>query len=198
MKNYDLDFSIDILQSVLWQYDKAERLKSLINDKQKFYDDATTEFWEDWYRDVFNVDTANYFGLIIWAIILGCNEYINLTYKLGVKTFGFGESHRNFYQANFSLSSYILTLSKEQLRKVIKAQMYMFNSNGSLYDINKLLVHIFPENKPYARYSTETNTLTFHFDVPLSEEYLNIVLFSNMLYAPVGVKRVIQNGGDEE
>lgn len=194
MKNYDLDFSIDILSSILWQYDNADKLKSLINNKHDFFDKHTSKFWENWYRDVFNIDTANYFGLIVWAIILGCNEYVNLTYKVGYKTFGFGPYHKNFYQSNFALGTYILTLSENQLRKVVKAQMYNFNSNGSLYNINRLLVNLFPNNNPYAEYSAENNAITYHFNPALDDDDLNIVIFSNMLPAVVGVRRLIDNG----
>ena len=197
MKNYDLDFSIDILSSILWQYDNAEKLKSLINKKHDFFNKQTSKFWEDWYRDVFNIDTANYFGLIVWAIILGCNEYVNLTYKAGSKTFGFGENHKNFHESNFALGSYILSLSESQLRKVVKAQMYNFNSNGSLYDINRLLVNLFPENNPYVKYSAENNVITYYFNPELSEDDLNIVLFSNMLPSIIGVRRRIINGDEE-
>lgn len=191
-------FSADFSKVILWQYDNATKLKKLIADKQEFYDTNVDQFFSDWYTDVFNIDTANYFGLIIWALILGCTEYIELTYKIGQKAFGFGEYHKNFFQSNFALSSYIYTLPTESLRKVIKAQMYNFNSNGSLYDINHVLNVIYPEHHPYATYDQDTNILTYHFPIPLGEEDMNIVMFSNMFPAPLGVKRSIQNGVEGE
>jgi hypothetical protein len=190
-------FSADFSDVILWQYETATNLKNLISKKQEFYNQSIDKFFNDWYTDVFNIDTANYFGLIVWAIILGCSEYVELTSKIGQKAFGFGEFHKNFYESNFALTSYIYSLPTESLRKVLKAQMYNFNSNGSLYDINKVLNVIYPEHNPYATYDRETNVLTYHFPVPLSEEDMNIVMFSNMLPAPVGVKRSIDNGGEE-
>ena len=191
-------FSADFSDVVLWQYDRAEKLKSLIANKQAFYDNNVDQFFNDWYTDVFNIDTANYFGLIIWALILGCTEYVELTSKIGQKAFGFGEYHKNFFQSNFALSSYIYTLPTESLRKVLKAQMYNFNSNGSIYDINRVLNVIYPEHHPYATYNNTTNILTYHFPIPLSEEDMNIVMFSNMFPAPLGVKRSIENGTEGE
>ena len=191
-------FSADFSDVILWQYDKSTNLKSLINNKQSFYNDNVDKFFNDWYKNIFNLDTANYFGLIIWALILGCTEYIELTSKISQKAFGFGPYHKNFHESNFALSNYIYNLQTESLRKVLKAQMYNFNSNGSLYDINKVLNVIYPEHNPYATYDKDTNVLTYHFPIPLSEEDMNIVMFSNMFPTPVGVKRSIQNGPIEE
>ena len=191
-------FSANFSDVILWQYDRSTNLKSLIADKQSFYDDNVDKFFSDWYNDVFNLDTANYFGLIVWALILGCTEYVELTSKIGQKAIGFGPYHKNFHESNFALSNYIYNLPTESLRKVLKAQIYNFNSNGSLYDINRVLNVIYPEHHPYATYNKDTNVLTYHFPIPLSEEDMNIVAFSNMFPTPVGVKRSIQNGIEEE
>lgn len=191
-------FSSDFSDVILWQYDRATNLKNLMANKQEFYDDNVDDFFSNWYNNVFNIDTANHFGLIIWALILGCTEYVELTSKIGQKAFGYGQYHKNFHESNFALSNYIYSLPTESLRKVVKAQMYNFNSNGSLYDINKVLNAIYPENQPYAMYDKETNVLTYHFPIPLSDEDMNIVMFSNMFPAPLGVKRRIQNGPIEE
>lgn len=197
MKQYNVDFSFDLSDSIIWQYDTAERLLKLFNARNRFYQKATGDFWRDWYQNVFNLETANYFGLIVWALILGCTEYIELTQRLGRKSFGFGSAHRNFFESNFALSSYIYSLNEDQLRKVLKAQMLNFYSNGSLYDINRLLVYIFPEHMPYARYDKTTNEITYYFPIALNNDDLSIVMFSNMLPAPVGVRRKIQNGPED-
>lgn len=194
---YNLEFTNELDENITWQFDNSDALKSLINGKKDFFTDAVDNFYTDWYRDVFNIDTANYFGLIVWAIILGCTEYIELTSKIGQKAIGFGEYHKNFHESNFALSSYIYSLPTESLRKVLKAQMYNFNSNGSLHDINKLLNIIYPDNYPYASFDNDTNTLTYNFQIPLGEEDMNIVMFSNMFPAPIGVKRLIRNGTPE-
>lgn len=191
-------FSADFSDVILWQYDRATNLKSLIQNKQEFYNQNVDKFFEDWYRDVFNLDTANYFGLIVWAIILGCTEYIEITQIIGQKAIGYGEHHKNFHESNFALSSYIYSLKPEQLRKVLKAQMYNFNSNGSLYDINKILTTVLPGHNAYATVDHTTNTIILHFPIPLDDDDMNIVLFSNMLPVPMGYKREIDNGTEAQ
>ena len=185
-------FSADFRDVILWQYDRAENLKSLVAGKQDFYDKNIDQFYTDWYRDVFNLDTANYFGLIVWAIILGCTEYIEITKKLGQKAIGYGEYHKNFHESNFALSNYIYTLPIESLRKLLKAQMYNFNSRGSLYDLNRLVTLSFPNHNAYV--TVADRVITFHFPIPLDDDDMNLLLWSNILPIPVGFKRTISNG----
>lgn len=192
---YTPDFNADIESEITWQFDNSDAVKTLIYGKHDFYKENVTDFFNDWYRDVFNLDTANYFGLIVWAIILGCTEYIEITQKISKNTIGFSDTHKNFHESNFALSNYIYTLKIEQLRKVLKAQMYNFNSTGSIYDINKLLAFIFPDNNPYI--TVDGKVITIHFPIALDDDDLSIVTFSNMLPLPVGCKRLIDNGNGE-
>jgi len=55
------DFILDseTMQAILWQYDGAERLQTLIKKKAEWYDINWKGFWEDWFWNVFNLDTAN-------------------------------------------------------------------------------------------------------------------------------------------
>lgn len=64
------DYSVDLLRSVLWAYNEAENLQGLLNAKQTWYDKNHVEFWESWITDVFDLRTANDFGLSVWAVIL--------------------------------------------------------------------------------------------------------------------------------
>ena len=67
----EFDFSVDLLQAILWQYNNATSLQSLLNSEQAWVIENQTEFWENWLRDVFDLRTANEFGLSVWSIILG-------------------------------------------------------------------------------------------------------------------------------
>lgn len=67
----EFDFSINLLEALIWQYNNAPRLESLLRQKQTWYDVNNRDFWQDWLRDVFDLRTANTFGLRVWSIILG-------------------------------------------------------------------------------------------------------------------------------
>jgi hypothetical protein len=65
------DFSVNLLQALIWRYNKVERLLALLQSKQDWFDTNQEGFWSDWFNNVFNLDTANEFGCNVWAIILG-------------------------------------------------------------------------------------------------------------------------------
>jgi hypothetical protein len=62
--------TIDLEKALDWQRSKAPILKALIKKKQEWYQANFCDFWNNWTVDVFNLDTANEFGLSVWAIIL--------------------------------------------------------------------------------------------------------------------------------
>lgn len=70
-RNQLFDFSVDVMQALLWQYDTADALPAIIASKQKWYTDNQQFFWENWFINVFDLRTANDFGCSVWAIILG-------------------------------------------------------------------------------------------------------------------------------
>jgi hypothetical protein len=67
----DFDFSVDILSALLWRNNQSATLQSLLQQKQDWYDTNHEQFWSDWCTNVFNLATANEFGLSVWAQILG-------------------------------------------------------------------------------------------------------------------------------
>jgi hypothetical protein len=62
--------TIDLEKALDWQRSKAPILKALIKKKQEWYEANFCEFWNNWTVDVFNLNTANEFGLSVWSIIL--------------------------------------------------------------------------------------------------------------------------------
>ena len=61
------NFSVDLLRVILWQYNDAENIENLLTRKQTFYNTAHRDFFNNWIRDVFDLRTANDFGLSVWA-----------------------------------------------------------------------------------------------------------------------------------
>lgn len=65
--------SVDLLSVLLWQYNNndGDSVEGLIAAKSAWYSAEFSEFWDSWYRDVFDIRTANEFGLHVWSIVLG-------------------------------------------------------------------------------------------------------------------------------
>ena len=144
----EFDYSVDLTKAILWEYNDAEKLQSLINQKQSWYNENLTEFWENWYNDVFNVETANDFGLRVWSIILNVSFSIEQEERTDNHIWGFGSYHKNFRdKANFNVEmDNDLELTTEQKRLIIKLRFAQIVSRGTIPEINKALRAIFGYN----------------------------------------------------
>jgi Protein of unknown function (DUF2612) len=85
----DFDFSVEILSALIWRNNEAPNLEALLQQKQDWYEDNHTDFWNDWITNVFNLDTVNEFGLSVWAQILGLPLTLIVAPNVGPQ-FGFG------------------------------------------------------------------------------------------------------------
>lgn len=123
MKIFNKDFYIDLHKSILWQYDKATKLKSLIIQKETWINENVRDFIVGLYNNIFNIETANDFGLTIWGKLLNLSRYVR--YATGVEHY----------------------LSTEEYRFLLKSQMLRFRCNGTIPQINKFLHNLFDDEK---------------------------------------------------
>lgn len=140
----EFDASVNLLAAVLWQYEDSEKLKALAYAKQAWTTENQTNFWLGWYRDVFNVDTANAFGLSIWGRILNVRLGVEVAPQDKVN-FGFGSFNKNFNApSNFGVTSdQTQSLTIEQQRLVIKLRYFQLTSRGTVPEINRFLNQLF-------------------------------------------------------
>lgn len=137
-------FHSDLLRALLWQYEEAENLKALARYKSDWFERATVSFWQNWYNDVFNIDTATNFGLGIWARILDVPLGVDIPphdkTKIGT---GFGNKKANF-RANFRRNSdYTLSLTQEQKRLIIRMRYFNLTQSPTVSNINEFLERFF-------------------------------------------------------
>ena len=72
MKNHVVDNSLNNLgKTVLWQYDRAIRLLSIMKHMQVLYHCAVEQLWTFWTDKVLSIDTCGAFGCSVWGIFLG-------------------------------------------------------------------------------------------------------------------------------
>lgn len=138
--------TIDLDKALDWQRSKAPILQELILKKQAWYEANHCAFWNNWVTDVFNLDTANEFGLSVWSIILdepifGVTEVSPLDYP----TWGFNaDDDENFGSGSFGTNSdtgYNFTI--EQRRIILKLKAYLLSMSGKVPDINKAMARLF-------------------------------------------------------
>ncbi|OYW80360.1 MAG: hypothetical protein B7Z19_03100, partial [Polynucleobacter sp. 32-46-5] len=127
------DYSVNLLRSLLWQYEEAANLRALIQAKQDWYDENQRDFWQNWFDNVFNLETANDFGLNVWSIILGQTIYINRAADTSKVTWGFGTYHANFTRGNFgSTTGTTYQLPTEVARIVLRLRYFKMTSSGTV------------------------------------------------------------------
>ena len=52
-KVFEANPKIDLNDCYLWQYEQAEKLKKILQNKQAFLDKNVKQFWDDWVKNVF-------------------------------------------------------------------------------------------------------------------------------------------------
>lgn len=145
--------SINLLRSLLWQDENTTNLQGLLNAKQAWYQTNHCDFWNAWVVDVFDLNTANDFGLSVWAVILDLPLYgTNTPSPANYPAFGFdSNSAENFGAGNFatdSNSDFLLTT--EQRRTMLKLRAFNLFTRATIPEINRFLQVLFGNRAIYA------------------------------------------------
>lgn len=192
-----LDFSIDCLRALLWQYQNAESLQSLVTSKQEWYEENQEAFWTNWIADVFDLRTANQFGLIVWGIILDLPLYVNNPPNPNAPTFGFDNSvFMNFNRGNFQSrtgSSYQLPIATQRL--ALQLRYFQLCSSGTVPEINRFLNYVFAlyNGSGPGQIFLEDNhdmTQTYHFLFQIQADLQYLLQNYDILPRPAGVKSI--------
>lgn len=129
----------DLKRVILWQYENAEKLKALITDQDEWHRENNRLFFQKLHDDFFNIDTANEWGIRLWARILKvplAKYYEPQSSKIA---FGFGSKRRNF-KSNFgSRDGGKVNLTLDQLRMMIKMRYFRLTNQATVYNVNKFL-----------------------------------------------------------
>ena len=148
----EFNYLVNIDESILFQYNQATNLVSLITQKQNWYDLYQSGFWDTWYNTVFNLVTAELFGLAVWSIILNIPLYVTYVVESDDKPiFGLNaydpsyptleNSYFNFYGtlngetstgANFSTRGQVINLTEEEQRFLLRLRYYQLTTLGSI------------------------------------------------------------------
>ena len=183
----DFDFSVDLLRAILWQYDGAPGLQTILTEKDAWYEVNQTQFWTDWSRDVFNLQTANDFGLTVWGLILGLQLSIALPGTGDRPAWGFGVHNQNFGRGNFGRrSDGVSALTVEQKRQLLRLRYFQLISDGSIPFINFTLREVFGAGNGYVL-DGEDMTITYVFPLPLPSAVRIMIERNDLLPRPAGV-----------
>lgn len=186
----EFDFNVDLLRAILWQYNDAVNLQSILQQKQDWYDINHKDFWDNWYRDVFDLRTANDFGCAVWSTILN----IPLGVDVGARdptgpSWGYGQYHRNYNRGNFiGSSSTFVRLSLDQKRTVLQLRYFQLVSRGTVPEINYFLNRLFGQyGNCYVLDSLDMALSLYIFLFQPSSQLIFIFQYFDLLPRPAGV-----------
>lgn len=186
MRIQEFDFSVDLLRAILWQYEDAAGLQSILRSKSSWYEENQQEFWTAWTRDVFDLRTANEFGCSVWGVILGVPLSIGEEGTGSRSVFGFGEFNQNFDNGTFGRDSAgVAGLTLDQKRLVLRLRYYQLVSDGSVPFTNKTLQDVFGTGYVLDRLDM---TATYVFPTELSSQVRLVLEYYDLLPRPAGVE----------
>lgn len=190
------DFSVNLMRSLLWEYNKATSLQSLIQKKQDWYDENQRDFWVNWISNVFNLSTANEFGLAVWAKILDLPLFINEgATPTDVSSFGFAPYGSNFNNSNFGVRGGATNrLPLETKRLALQLRYFQLCSSGTVPEINRFMKWVF---RNYGQVYLTDNldmTQTFIFLFPITWDLEYLFNSFDILPRPAGVQNIWRDG----
>lgn len=189
------DYTITLLS----QYANSPRMLALIDSFNSAVDPSQTI--DDWYDLVWNVDTAQGFGLQVWGRIVNVNNIIQLPVSYSQQYFGFKEGgttdYTGFNQEPFSAGKYgsvqSVQVSDHVFRNMILAKAFTNISDRSIPSINQALLLLFP-NLGNSWVSDDGNMqCTYNFSVKLTKSQVAIIKQSGVVQPPTGVKFLVSD-----
>lgn len=176
------------LAGVLWQYDQAGNILSLLNSKAQWYQDNHYQFLIDWFVNVFNLDTANEFGLSVWSIILELPLFtVSQPSPSSYPAFGFNPHGMNFGNGNFATDApTVNNLSVDQKRLILKLRYFQLVTRGAVPEINRFLATLFGPGKVFVLDNLNM-TITYIFTEAPDSGLIYVLQQFDILPRPAGV-----------
>lgn len=178
----------DEWQTVLSQYANSPQLTSIIESFNAAVDQ--TENIENLYDLIWNVATAQGYGLDVWGRIVGVSR--TLQFPSGTVNFGFEEANSwtgfgqgGFYSGGGTSNNFVL--SDNDFRKLIYAKAAGNISDGSIESVNEILLTLFPTRGACYVADGLNMTLTYTFKFALNPVETAIVQLSGVLPSAAGV-----------
>jgi hypothetical protein len=181
----------DWFATVISQYANSDILVGLIENMADYLN-ANADM-ELFFNLIWNIDTAQGYGLDIWGKIIGVQRVIQVS---ATDFFGYVEqTEAEGFDINPFYSGDLLTnnfaLSDTAFRRLLFAKALANISDSSIPSINQILINLFPgHGNVYATDGLDM-TMTYTFSTPLSAIERSVVEQSGILPKPVGVTLTI-------
>lgn len=188
----ELNLSVNLLKAIIWEYDSAPNIVGILNGEKAWYDTNQTQFWENWIVDVFDLRTANNFGLTVWSIILGQSLYTSFAPSVSTPYFGFGADNQNFGTYNFATATGGNNVySTEISRLLLRLRYFQLTNSGTVPEANRMLQYLFGIYGGGYLIDNLNMTQTYMFNFAIPAEMSYMLLHTDILPRPAGVSSEI-------
>lgn len=182
---------LDPEQTIISQYSNSPTLVQLITSFNGYVDPSAD--FDAFYNLVWNIDTAQGWGLEVWGRIVGVGRIVQVS---AGEYFGFEEAtdaepfgQAPFYAGAPTTDNYALT--DDAYRTLILAKAMANICDGSIPAINQVLLNLFPGRGNCYVTDGEDMTMTYTFEFPLSPVEMSIVTQTGVLPRPCGVDATV-------
>jgi hypothetical protein len=182
--------TFDTTSVTLAQYANSPRILAIIKSFADNFDPGRR--FDDFIKNVWNLDTARGWGLDLWGRIVGVNrvlqvasgKYLGFQEAGDAETFGYAP----FYKGGTLTSNY--ALADKAYRTLIYAKASSNLTDCSIPSINAILMRLFPSYQPYVVDGGDM-TMQYHFTGTLDPVSYAIVAQSGVLPRPAGVSATV-------
>ena len=189
---------INLEDTIFSQWANSPILMQIIRNINLYVDPVAD--LDNFYNQVWNVNTAEGYGLDVWGRIVGVNRNIKIP-NPNQKYLGFAESDSvnkaAFNQAPFwngSQATTVYALPDDLFRTLIMAKALKNISNGSCQSINQILRLLFASRGRAYVIDRMNMTMILVFEFVLDQFSLNMLVQSDVIPRPAGVGALLLNG----
>ena len=183
--------SFDLDKTIISQYTNSPRVIALA---RVFFDGLNAAgLIDSFFEKVWNVETAQGWGLDFWGKIVGVSRVLKV--PLGTPYLGFAQSadahtfaDGPFYAGAALTDNY--ALSDDAFRILIYAKALSNISDGGMASINKILLSLFPNRGNCHVQDNGDMTMSYVFDFTLTPVEQAIIGQSGILPRPAGISIV--------
>ena len=172
--------------TVIRQYGNSPALTQLVQNMNDYFDPSAN--LGNFFTQIWNIDTAQGYGLIIWGRIVNVGNTIQVT---NPDYFGFsqagldGFSQGPFYSGEATTATFVL--SDDAYRQVILAKALFNICDGSIPAINQILLNLFAGRGNCYVQETGPLMMAYVFTFALTPVEYAIVTQLGILPRPSGV-----------
>ena len=183
---------IDFEQTIISQYANSPTIMAICSNMNDYIDPRAN--LDDFFDFVWNVDTAEGFGLDIWGRIVNISRVIRI--PSDVPFFGFSTGTTPFDEAAFYTgqeSTEPYTLDDDDYRKLILVKAMANISSTNSPSLNQLLQNVFAGRGRCYVSDMGNMTMRYTFEFLLTPVDLGIIYYSGAMARPAGVRMLVFN-----